>query len=44
MMPAGLEVADIFRRHGDAYRMVPVFHHNLLDVIAMADIMHALCA
>ena len=32
-----------FVRHGDAYRLVPVFHHNLLDVIAMAEIMRALC-
>ncbi len=32
-----------FVRHGDAYRMVPVFHHNLLDVITMAEIMRALC-
>jgi hypothetical protein len=33
-----------FVRHGDAYRLVPVFHHNLLDVITMAEIMRALCA
>lgn len=32
-----------FVRYGDAYRLVPVFHHNLLDVIAMAEIMRALC-
>ncbi len=32
-----------FVRHGDAYRLVPVFHHNLLDVITMAEIMRALC-
>jgi len=32
-----------FVRHGDAYRLVPVFHHNLLDVLTMAEIMRALC-
>jgi len=32
-----------FVRQGDAWRLVPVFHHNLLDVITMADILHALC-
>ncbi|MFI5372357.1 MAG: ribonuclease H-like domain-containing protein [Candidatus Eisenbacteria bacterium] len=31
-------------RHGDPYRLVPVFHHNLLDVITMAEILGALCA
>jgi uncharacterized protein YprB with RNaseH-like and TPR domain len=30
-------------RHGDPWRLVPVFHHNLLDVTTMADILHALC-
>ena len=33
-----------FVRHGDPYRLVPVFHHNLLDVITMAEILRALCA
>jgi uncharacterized protein YprB with RNaseH-like and TPR domain len=33
-----------FVRRGDAYRLVPVFHHNLLDVITMAEILRALCA
>ena len=33
-----------FVRHGDAHRLVPVFHHNLLDVITMAEIARALCA
>lgn len=33
-----------FVRNGDAYRLVPVFHHNLLDVITMAEILRALCA
>jgi len=33
-----------FVRSGNAYRLVPVFHHNLLDVITMAEILCALCA
>jgi uncharacterized protein YprB with RNaseH-like and TPR domain len=33
-----------FVRNGDPYRLVPVFHHNLLDVITMAEILRALCA
>ena len=32
-----------FVRSGNAYRLVPVFHHNLLDVITMAEILRALC-
>ena len=32
-----------FVRHGEAYRLVPVFHHNMLDVITMAEILRALC-
>lgn len=31
-----------FVRHGDPYRLVPVFHHNLLDVITMGDVLGAL--
>ena len=31
-------------RNGDPWRLVPVFHHNLLDVTTMADVLHALCA
>ena len=31
-----------FVRRGDPYRLVPVFHHNLLDVITMAEILSAL--
>lgn len=31
-----------FVRRGDPYRMVPVFHHNLLDVITMGDVLGAL--
>jgi uncharacterized protein YprB with RNaseH-like and TPR domain len=38
------ELYHDFVRHGDPYRLVPVFHHNLLDVIAMAEILRALCA
>jgi hypothetical protein len=30
-------------RHGDPYRLVPVFHHNLLDVITMGEVLGALC-
>jgi len=30
-------------RNGDPWRLVPVFHHNLLDVTTMADILHVLC-
>lgn len=32
-----------FVRHGDPYRLVPVFHHNLLDVITMSELLSALC-
>jgi len=34
----------VFVRSGDPWRLVPVFHHNLLDVITMAEIMRALCS
>jgi uncharacterized protein YprB with RNaseH-like and TPR domain len=30
-------------RTGDPWRLVPVFHHNLLDVITMGDVLQALC-
>jgi uncharacterized protein YprB with RNaseH-like and TPR domain len=33
-----------FVRNGDPYRLIPVFHHNMLDVITMGEILHALCA
>ena len=33
-----------FVRNGDPYRLVPVFHHNMLDVITMGEILRALCA
>ena len=32
-----------FVRRGNPYRLVPVFHHNLLDVITMGEILGALC-
>jgi uncharacterized protein YprB with RNaseH-like and TPR domain len=43
----GSEVPGLYHdyvRRGDPWRLVPVFHHNLLDVITMADVLHALCA
>jgi uncharacterized protein YprB with RNaseH-like and TPR domain len=32
-----------FVRNGDPWRLVPVFHHNFLDVVTMAEILRALC-
>jgi uncharacterized protein YprB with RNaseH-like and TPR domain len=32
-----------FIRRGDPYRLIPVFHHNLLDVITMAEVLRVLC-
>jgi uncharacterized protein YprB with RNaseH-like and TPR domain len=32
-----------FVRHGDPFRLLPVFHHNLLDVITMSEILRAVC-
>jgi uncharacterized protein YprB with RNaseH-like and TPR domain len=43
----GEEVPGLYHdyvRSGDAYRLVPVFHHNLLDVVTMAGVLRALCA
>jgi len=43
----GSEVPGLYHdwvRSGDPWRLVPVFHHNLLDVITMAEVLHALCA
>jgi uncharacterized protein YprB with RNaseH-like and TPR domain len=43
----GDEVPGLYHdyvRSGDAYRLVPVFHHNLLDVVTMAEVLRALCA
>jgi uncharacterized protein YprB with RNaseH-like and TPR domain len=31
-----------FVKHGDPYRLIPVLHHNLLDVITMDEILRAL--
>lgn len=41
----GDEVPGLYHdyvKRGDPYRLIPVFHHNLLDVITMADILRAL--
>jgi uncharacterized protein YprB with RNaseH-like and TPR domain len=43
----GDEVPGLYHdyvRSGEAHRMVPVFHHNLLDVVTMAEVLRALCA
>ena len=42
----GDEVPQLYHdyvKHGDPYRLVPVFHHNLLDVITMSEVLRALC-
>ncbi len=42
----GEQVPGIYHEYvkrADPYALVPVFHHNLLDVITMAEILHALC-
>ena len=42
----GDEVPGLYHdyvRHGDPYRLVPVFHHNMLDVITMGEVLSALC-
>ena len=42
----GEEVPGLYHdyvRNGDPYRLVPVFHHNLLDVITMGEVLAALC-
>jgi uncharacterized protein YprB with RNaseH-like and TPR domain len=42
----GAEIPERYHdyvRTGDPWPMVPVFHHNLLDVTTMADVLHALC-
>jgi uncharacterized protein YprB with RNaseH-like and TPR domain len=33
-----------FVHRGDPYRLIPVFHHNMMDVITMGEILRALCA
>lgn len=43
---SGAEVPDLYHgwvKSGDPWPLVPVFHHNLLDVTTMAEILHALC-
>lgn len=43
---AGDEVPGLYHdfvRCGDPWRLVPVFHHNMLDVITMSEILAALC-
>lgn len=32
-----------FVRSGEPWRLIPVFHHNLLDVLTMADVLRELC-
>ena len=32
-----------FVRNGEPWRLIPVFHHNLLDVLTMADVLRELC-
>ena len=42
----GDEVPGLYHdyvRHGDPWRLVPVFHHNLLDVVTMAELLRRLC-
>ena len=42
----GEEVPGLYHdyvRNGDPYRLIPVFHHNMLDVITMAEILGVLC-
>jgi uncharacterized protein YprB with RNaseH-like and TPR domain len=42
----GEEVPGLYHdyvRNGDPYRLIPVFHHNMLDVITMGEILGALC-
>jgi uncharacterized protein YprB with RNaseH-like and TPR domain len=42
---AGSEIPELYHdfvKYGAAHRMIPVFHHNLLDVITMDEILRAL--
>ena len=42
---SGAEVPDLYHdfvKYGAAHRLIPVFHHNLLDVITMDEILRAL--
>ncbi|MFN8586768.1 MAG: ribonuclease H-like domain-containing protein [Candidatus Eisenbacteria bacterium] len=43
----GSEVPGLYHdyvKSGDPWPLAPVFHHNLVDVIVMGDLLHALCA
>ena len=42
----GEEVPGLYHdyvKSGDPYRLIPVFHHNMLDVITMVEVLGALC-
>jgi uncharacterized protein YprB with RNaseH-like and TPR domain len=44
---AGADVPGLYHdfvRRGDPFRLIPVFHHNMLDVITMYEILRALCS
>jgi uncharacterized protein YprB with RNaseH-like and TPR domain len=41
----GDEVPGLYHdyvKRGDPYRLIPVFHHNLLDVITMSEVLRKL--
>lgn len=41
----GAEIPERYHRFvkdGDPYPLVPVFHHNMLDLVAMADLLLAM--
>lgn len=43
----GSEVPGLYHdwvKSGDPWPLAPVFHHNLIDVIVMSDVLHALCS
>ena len=43
---AGEEMPGLYHdyvKSGDPYRLIPVFHHNMLDVITMSEILRVLC-
>lgn len=43
----GSEVPGLYHdwvKSGDPWPLAPVFHHNLIDVIVMGDVLHALCS
>jgi len=38
---SGAEISGLYHdfvRRGEPHRLLPVFHHNLLDVVAMAEL------